>query len=308
MASPNPSRITDPLWRMWTDRPIARWRLGGILAYKCSYHAPRYWVINNCGNHYSIRLSLDDRGPSNKAAAIDYTMSDAEMRRRTGYLRNAVNRNDPRLAAVREFYGTLNGSTVYGRIKDNRGGPWRWSTADSSHLWHIHISIFRAYVDDWQELEPILSVLSGESLEDWERRGEGMSIIGLSKGDSGQDVKGLQSLIRRTGRSITVDGVYGDETADLVLEVRRSVGSSVDSGDSITGWAFTQIMQAVIDRRAGMAADEAVSALKRTLESQLHDLSEQVSRGNLPSAIIIDIPPITVPIDVDEDEDDNGTS
>src|SRR5690606_27129541 len=97
--------------------------------------------------------ALDQQGPSDKAAAIDYTMSDAEMRRRTGYLSRAADRNDPRLAAVREFYGTLDSRNVFGRIKDSRTGAWRASTSDKSHLWHIHLSVFRAYTNNWGELE-----------------------------------------------------------------------------------------------------------------------------------------------------------
>lgn len=164
-ANPNPARITAAMWRMWTDKPQIRGvRLGGIYADKRCYHNTRSANESRWPDAYCIRLGLDRQGPGDKAAAIDYTMPDDEMRRRTGYLAAAASARDPRLAAVREFYGTVDSRTVFGRSKDSRTGAWRSSSSDTSHLWHIHISVFRAYTDDWDELAPILSVLAGRTL------------------------------------------------------------------------------------------------------------------------------------------------
>lgn len=171
MSNPIPGRITPQMWRLWTETQAAipGAKLGGIYAGKPGYHSSRQENQSKWPGNYSIRLALDKQGPSDKAAAIDLTLSDAEMRRRTRYLADAAKRNDPRLAAVREFYGTLDSRTVYGRIKDSRTGPWRASAADRSHLWHIHISIFRAYTNNWGELAPIVSVLSGQTLKQWQK-------------------------------------------------------------------------------------------------------------------------------------------
>ena len=265
--NPSPARITDPMWRLWTDRPVGSWRLGGIYANKSGYHNTRAANQSQWPGNYSIRLALDLKGPADKAAAIDYTMSDAEMRKRTGYLAAAAERNDPRLAAVREFYGTLDSRTVYGRIKDSRTGPWRASTADNSHLWHIHISVFRSYVDVWDELAPLLSVLAGETLQQWQTRTERgdryMGFVGLRHGDNpdpkqggskelGWRVESLQVTLRdiaaATGNQAinpgTIDGWYGDKTAAAVLACRRLVGSNVESGNVISGWADAQIRKA----------------------------------------------------------------
>ena len=168
MSNPSPARITAPMWRLWTDRPVASWLLGGIYADKRGYHNTRAANQARWPGNYSITLPLDRQGPSDKAAAIDYTMTAAEMRRRTGFLVAAADRRDPRLFAVREFYGTVDGANVHGRIKDSREGAWRRSTSDSSHLWHIHISFLRAYVNVWAELAPVLSVLRGETLAQWQ--------------------------------------------------------------------------------------------------------------------------------------------
>ncbi|QSB15246.1 peptidoglycan-binding protein [Natronosporangium hydrolyticum] len=217
------------------------WLLGGIWAAKSGYHSSRAYNQANHPGNYSIRLSLDLQGPSDKAAAIDYTMSDAEMRRRTGYLRDGVERNDPRLYAVREFYGTVNSSTVFGRIKDSRTGSWRVSSADSSHLWHIHISFFRAYVNVWNELSPVLSVLSGESLSAWQDRqgsgGDDNAIVAPSGSPALQvtspvtqeaRVGQLQRALNELGENLTVDNRYTQAVADAVRRMQQAAGIPAD--------------------------------------------------------------------------------
>lgn len=254
MTNPIPSCITGPMWRMWTARPVSGWRLGGICAFKCSYHAPREYVVRNCGNHYSIRLSLDLQGPSDKAAAIDYTMSDSEMRKRTGFLVTAADRQDPRLYAVRDFYGTLDGRRVTGRIKDSRTGSWRSSSSDSSHLWHIHISILRKYVNTWEELAPILSVLAGESLAEWQEQVEGDIMALPRKGDEGENVIIIQRMLYyldfdpveddwtdEQKEKFRFDGVYGDAVEDAVNAFRDSLGWNPSS--RVTPATYAKMIQ-----------------------------------------------------------------
>jgi hypothetical protein len=253
MSNPAPSRITSAMWRLWTDRPVAAWRLGGIWAAKSGYHSSREYNQANYPGNYSIRLSLDLRGPGDKAAAIDYTMSDAEMRRRTGHLVAAADRRDPRLYAVREFYGTTDSRQVVGRIKDTRTGAWRWSTSDSSHLWHIHISILRAYTDDWAELAPVLSVLSGQSLNEWRERDGGIMAL-PRKGDEGDEVEVVQRMLVAVGfdtvppggdEDLRYDGNYGDGTEAAVLAFRRSINPDVSGGARVTPWTFYQLVRKV---------------------------------------------------------------
>lgn len=257
MTNPNPSRITSAMWRMWTERPVSNWLLGGIYAPKPGYHSSRSENQARWPGNYSIRVSLDKQGPSDKAAAIDYTMSDSEMRRRTRYLAEAAARNDPRLAAVREFYGTLDSRTVFGRIKDSRNGPWRSSTSDNSHLWHIHISVFRAYTDKWDELRPILSVLAGESLEDWlsdegQDQAEGGIIMLPRKGDKGEHVEVIQRMLVAVGHDTVrpggdaktrYDGVYGEGTAAAVNAFRARFG--VEPANRVSPWMYYQLIRAV---------------------------------------------------------------
>lgn len=219
-ANPNPARITGPVWRLWTDvQPlIPGVRLGGIFADKPHYHNTVSANLSRWPGSYSVKLTLDtQRGPRDKARAIDYTLSDAEMRKRTNLLRaSALDPVDDRLRAVREFYGTLDGKTVYGLIKDSEAGSWRSSSADSTHLWHIHISIFAAFVDVWNALAGIVSVLSGETYAAWRARQGGVASMLCKYGDSGSAVATLQEMILEAGGQLPkfgADGGYGDETA-----------------------------------------------------------------------------------------------
>jgi len=168
--NPNPGYITDEMWNLWltVEGIIPGVRLGGIYAYKSGYHNTVNSNKKSWPNDYSIRLALDLTQPDNKARAIDLTMDNRQMVLRTSLLQqSALDPVDSRLRCVREFYGTLNTTSVYGLIKDNEEGPWRFASSDASHLWHIHISIFTTYVDVSAVLAGIVSVLSGQTYADW---------------------------------------------------------------------------------------------------------------------------------------------
>jgi hypothetical protein len=156
--NPNPTRISDAIWRLWTDfdahEPTAL--LGGVYAAKTGYHNYRGALDDD---DYSVGdLLADRRGSAIKASAIDVTMSAAAMVRYTIRLDVAARARDPRLytergPVLREFIGTKDGSTVYcyvlvgGRAlgvgADAGPDPGR----DDSHLWHIHLSIIRQFCE-----------------------------------------------------------------------------------------------------------------------------------------------------------------
>lgn len=181
-SNPSPARITAPLWRFWTEfdafEPTVA--LGGVYAAKPGYH--NYRNALPASDYSSGRdVAADKQGPGTMASAIDLTMSDAAMTRYTKRLDTAARARDPRLyrnghAVLREFIGTKDNRTVYcyvlvgGRAlgvgADAGPDPGR----DSSHLWHVHLSIIRQYVNDWSMLDGVLSVLKGESLQAWQDR------------------------------------------------------------------------------------------------------------------------------------------
>ncbi len=244
MKNPNPRYITEPMWKLYTSCRIPGVTLSGIYANKKAYHNTVLANQKTWPGNYSIRLPLDLPKKAellDVARAIDLTMSDKEMVKWTTRMKDAaLNPQDHRLAVVREFYGTLDNKTVYGLIKDRLTGEWRRSTADLTHLWHGHTSIFTSFVDDWDALVGISSVWNGVSLEDY----LGGPFMLPVQGDSGEVVKYWQYVhnracagIERSELSLKVDGDYGADTAAGFRAFAIAVGSdSSYQGNAMTGW------------------------------------------------------------------------
>lgn len=183
--NPNPTRISTPIWRLWNefDAYYPPALLGGIYADKPGYHNYRTALPSN---DYSVQLLADKRGSGTKSDGIDLSMPRDGMKLHTRRLDIAARAKDPRLytpagPVLREFIGTLDGSTVYcyvlvggkalGVGADAGPDPGR----DKSHLWHIHLSIIRQFCEDWAALDGVLSVLRGESLAAWRGRTSDMA-------------------------------------------------------------------------------------------------------------------------------------
>lgn len=168
--------------------------LGGVLSgiigdrrHDSGYHRGRSFVPRT---DYSVQLPEDKLGDGNDASAIDLSFSPAKMKLYTGRLKAAAERNDPRMKYVREFYGTLDGVTVFGRThKGSSDSTWEWATSDKSHLWHIHISILRKYADNKAVMQGILDVLMGKPVQaveenDMDARQERLVIKGAVEKDN----------------------------------------------------------------------------------------------------------------------------
>jgi len=249
MSNPDPARITNPMWKLWEQASIIipGVKLSGIYADKDGYHNTVTTNKKKWPNNYSIKLSLDlDFGNYDKARGIDLTMSTAEMIKWTSRMKaSALNFQDHRLAAVREFYGTLDGVNVYGLIKDAENSTWRRSTSDSSHLWHGHTSIFAAFVNNWSKLSPLVSVWRGDTLEEWSNE---MSLP--KQGDSGEEVKSFQyihNLVKGTSPAVTIDGDYGPATVAAFTDFAKKHGAvPTYNAVKITGWLNLQYQAALI--------------------------------------------------------------
>lgn len=174
-TNPNPARITDALWGFRTAclalEPGTSDQDSGIYADKPGYHNTR--AQNDPGN-YSVEDAPDKKGPSDKAAAWDWTFTTAQN---GDYSRISIygkrmlvawNERDPRANVLREFLGQTDTDAP------PEGLDFRYHTKrtpDDSHRWHIHWSFVRAYVDDEGASECILSILRGESLDAYLARG-----------------------------------------------------------------------------------------------------------------------------------------
>lgn len=178
-TNPNPARISAASWRFWEEflafEPTVK--LGGWYADKSGYHNFRDDLPSD---DYSVEdVAYDRQGPGNYASAFDFTLPDEKMKTYSGRLDRAMRRQDPRLfidgvPVMREFIGTLNGTTVYcyvmiggvplGVGADRGPDPGR----DASHLWHIHGSMIRKFCATWRAYSGVLSILKNEPYESWE--------------------------------------------------------------------------------------------------------------------------------------------
>lgn len=262
--------IPEAIWRIWEGINFPA-KLGGIYANKPGYHNSvnankLYWPGN-----YSIRVPEDLKGDFTKARALDLTMSTSEMIKRTTLLKEATERNDPRLAAVREFYGTLDGKRVYGRIKDSLNGKWRNSTADSSHLWHLHISFFTSQATSKKAAYKVLEVLNG---------GESMF---CKKGDRGSNVEFLQRFLYRLGfdpaydpkdnrikPEMRFDGIYGDAVAHALLTATRTINKEIKQGDNFTPKAYLVLQELLIRK----VVEDLPDQWEEKLITRLHEYIE----------------------------------
>lgn len=251
MTNPNPQLITEPMWKLWTDRPNPNWKLSGIYANKKGYHNTVNANLKNWPGHYSIKLPLDLVSFNrDKARAIDLTMSTTEMIKITTRMQvAAMTPGDTRLRAVKEFFGTLDGKTVFGLSKDSLDGTWRKVSANLSHLWHLHAGFFTAFVDDWFMLAPVLSVWKGENYAQWKGREMNLPESG-DKGESVRFWQYLHNLTRTTvsppSPEIKIDGDYGSATAAAFYDFWKKCGGSGTTykGGFVTAWLATKYLAA----------------------------------------------------------------
>jgi hypothetical protein len=152
-----PAAIQHVFDRLCQLRPRVPWELSGIVgdaSHVKGYHRARAVLPPD---DYSVELKRDRGGPAWAACALDIKPPDlVHHQRLTRRLRGAVTLRDRRLSPVREFYGSLDGESVYGW--DLATG--QRATSDLSHLWHIHLSFYRETVGRPALLAPVADVLA----------------------------------------------------------------------------------------------------------------------------------------------------
>ena len=240
-SNPNPTNITDAMWWLWEQLQALEptTRLGGIFAAKPGYH--------NCrSNLPSYDYSVTDKppdggGPGSAAGAIDWTFPDAQGGNYTRIAKytkrlfaSARDPNDPRLNGWREFYGQADSdSYVEGwDIRYNRA-----ATSDSSHLWHIHISENRDMSTSKPNKEALLSVLKGESVDDWlgvdAVRGDGAVLLNCP-----YDTKRLDLLYIGKDKSVMHSWWSGGMSSVWSKKPStESLGGQIEVGTLTAAWA-----------------------------------------------------------------------
>lgn len=164
-AAGNPDKVAEA--SSWLQEELLKLQPGtadgGTYTDKPGYHNTR---VANSPTDYSVIDDNDQGGPSDKAAAYDWTFSEATniAEYSSRLLASGQDPDDPRLDGWREFFGQAD--------SDNEVEGWDFrkdeaATSDPSHLWHIHLSEDRDKVTSFENKEALLSVLRGETVDQW---------------------------------------------------------------------------------------------------------------------------------------------
>lgn len=153
------------IYDLITVKGFRRSGIVGDSAHKYGYHRARNELS---GSDYSTRAPADQRGDGWAAAAIDIGFGPAEMKLVTRRLIDSMkDPNDHRSDCIREVFGTLDGKTVTGwNVYPYANGSTGATTSDSSHLWHVHTSIFREFTGNVDAMRGIASIINGEAVDD----------------------------------------------------------------------------------------------------------------------------------------------
>lgn len=150
-------------------QPPSAFGAKGNTVHYSGYHRSRRWILHSADSaygaaDYSVRQSLDKGGDEDWVSAFDFTPgvwgsadNRAKMRELTSRVYTAAKNRDPRLADLREFAGTIDGSHV---ITFNCSDGSLKSAFDSSHLDHCHGSFWRSRAAN--DHSGILAVMLGE--------------------------------------------------------------------------------------------------------------------------------------------------
>jgi len=153
------------------NRPSSAFGSKGNTVHYSGYHRSRRWILRSTDSaygsaDYSVRQTLDKSGDENWISAFDFTPGSwgtpgnrALMRELTGRVYNAAKARDPRLSSLREFAGTINGTSV---ITFNCSDGSLKGAFDSSHLDHVHGSLWRSRAAN--DHSGILAVMLGDDM------------------------------------------------------------------------------------------------------------------------------------------------
>jgi hypothetical protein len=142
---------------------------------------------------------------------------------------------------------------------------------DDTHLWHLHLSIIRKFCGDWEALSGVLSVMRGETLDEW--RDKDMPL-------TPEDKTGVTEAVwaKRYKEFVDTDG---DGTRAELAAVRAGQAAVLAAVEGLD----TDAVLARIDK---VAADEIArdqAAAQR--DADLRTLVEQGQSGQLSAEDVV---------------------
>jgi hypothetical protein len=219
------------------------------------------------GNDYSVRYGPDQSGDGDRFAAFDWTFPDAQrgdysrIALYTGRVRDAFARKDSRLEGWREVLGQADSDA------DAEGFDflfWTTRTPDDSHLWHMHFSALRSYVDVPAIYDNMFDILMGKDggdvLQDERDRVFNADAYAWKLHDLQSEVP-----IWIGGKSATLNSKLIPELKELfgnVRTIRDRAASTVDGAEVAAALvADATFMDALADRVADKVADALAARL-----------------------------------------------
>jgi hypothetical protein len=227
-------------------RPLNAYGVKGDNLHLYGSHRSQEWILNS--RYATSRTNTVQSGLTAEqlrhVAGFDFNPgSTARMMEICARLDREVRAG--RLEQVLAWYGNLDGDNRVDGYDNIRN---RLATSDSSHLWHLHMTLDRRLVADAASMRRVADVLLGQA----STQEEVDPLIGLKLGDTGQPVYALQNILRRAGHDPgPSDGQYGPKVAAAVLACRKAMGSAATSGAAVNGDAYAQIMAALARAYAG---------------------------------------------------------
>lgn len=194
---------------------------GGIVGSDYGYHICRNAAA---GDDYSVQRADDQLGDPGASSGLDVTMhAPADMARMTQRLIDLTMAGDPRVQALREFFGTVDGANVTGLdVRDKR-----WISSDPSHLWHVHISIYRKFSQDNAALQAVADAILGTG--------------SINEGDDMPSVDEMKQAMRDVLNEGTPQGQTGwaGSFKNYVYQAAHSIQTAVPYGQ--TNWRQSYI-------------------------------------------------------------------
>lgn len=250
-------------------------------------------IEDQSSTNYSVTRP-DDKAPPgtwprNLAAAIDMSMSAADMKLCSDRLWNVwYDQSDPRRIYLNGFNGYFNDG---GPAKRYDYVTQQISEASSDHKWHVHKEIRRKWVTDMFAANAILSILRGETKQqylDSLNGGDSDMYAKYGDGNNGQprsrNVKTLQNKLLLLDPNCLPrygpDGGYGDEVTAAFVRLVPGVGDGRNY-DEVT----IPLMDKEFARRFGPAAGApALVQHTHNVESQSVFVAGSATGAAVPSA------------------------